>query len=84
MEGYMKIKKIKNQINLEEQFDVELQGCSNDCKEYFAKTKETYQRLRNAGYKVDGTATIEEIEFIREQEKCYCYRLLTPKTSIYL
>lgn len=80
----MNIKIINNQIDLEEQFDVELQGCSNDCKEYFAKTKQDYQKLHNAGYKVDGTATVDEIRFIKEKEGFYCYRLLTPKTSIYL
>lgn len=80
----MKIKKIENMLDIEEQFDVELQACHNDCKEYFNKTRAGYSFLKRAGCKVDGNATVAEIREILNVFGFYCYRLLTPKTSIYL
>lgn len=80
----MKIEKIKDKINIEEQCEVELQGCADDCKEYYLKTKGDYETLAKAGCKVDGTASPQEIREIKDTFGYYCYRLLTPKTSIYL
>lgn len=80
----MKIEKINEQLPLEEQFDVELEGCQNDCKEYFAKGSADYEFLKRNGAKVDGTASVAEIRQIKEVFGFYCYRMLTPKTSIYL
>ena len=80
----MKIKKIKDMIDIENQFDVELQGCLNDCKEYYSKTQSDYEYLASHGCKVDGTATVEEIRDIKDQYGFYCYRLLTAKNSSYL
>jgi len=77
----MKIKKIENMLDIEEQFDVELQGCLNDCKEYFCKTSGNYLVLKRAGFRVDGSKADR-----REALALfgfYCYKEMTPKTSIF-
>jgi len=79
----MKIKKIENMLDIEEQFDVELQGCLNDCTEYFCKTSGNYLLLKKAGFRVDGNISNADRRKALELFGFYCYKEMTPKTSIF-
>lgn len=78
----MKIKKIENMLDIEEQFDVELQGCLNDCKEYFCKTYGNYLLLKKAGFRVDGNSNADR-RLAKELFGFYCYKEMTPKRSFF-
>lgn len=77
----MKVKKINDKLELENQIDIELQGCHDDCTEYFNKSSGNYLFLARAGFKVDGTAKVSEIQKIYKLFGFYCYRMKTPKTT---
>lgn len=80
----MNIKKIQKKVKLQNQNKVELQACYSDCTEYKLNTSAIYDLIRAAGYKADGTESSEQIREIMGIFGAYCYKAITPKTSVYL
>lgn len=78
----MKIKKIEDRIEPKGQFDVELQDCSNDCKEYYGKYLSDWRRIASQGYKADGSETLEQIAEIKRIFGVYCFQKKTAKDVI--
>ena len=82
---------MKNEISdfmeLRDQFDVRLQGCSNDCKEYRRATASEVRQIERLGVNCCEPSD-EDAEAGREAARIlgitYCFYNLTPKTSIYL
>lgn len=77
----MKINKITEQLKIGE--EVELQGCENDCTEYFNKTRDIAELERRGGFNIDNKLTTKDrVECVR-LFGYYCYRRKTPKTCMF-
>lgn len=80
----MKVNKINEKVELGNLNDVTLQGCYDDCTEYFQKTKANYNAIVTAtGLKPNGNESPAEIREIKELADYYCYKKKTAKTCIY-
>lgn len=81
---------MKNEITdfmeLRNQFDVRLQGCSSDCKEYRRSTSDEVKQIEGMGVNCcepsvdDAKLGMEVAQMIGIP---YCYYDLTPKDAIY-
>lgn len=78
----MKVKKINEKLELENSNDVVLQGCHNDCAEYFNKTYADYLFLKRNGIKVDKYSYQANVDAATLLGK-YCYKDMTPKTCAF-
>lgn len=76
----MKIKKIVDKIILPRAEGVELQGCFDDCAVYKQNTKTHYNKIRQQGYRADGSENYLEIREIKSVFGVYCYKSYSPKT----
>ncbi|MBD5555120.1 MAG: hypothetical protein HDQ95_07215 [Roseburia sp.] len=77
----MKIKKIQKKLNLQNSNNVKLQGCYDDCTEYFQNTADDYNRIHAAGYPADGKDSAAVIAEIYKIFGVYCYKTQTVKTT---
>lgn len=78
----MKVNKIVNKLKLEDQFEIEPQGCLDDCVEYFQKFKGDWEVITRTGeFKANGKESISEIRKIKSIYGVYCYRKKTAKTT---
>ncbi len=77
----MEIKKIRDRIEPKGQFDVELQGCLDDCTEYFGKYLSDWRRIASQGYKADGSETQEQMAEIKKIFGVYCFQKKTAKDT---
>lgn len=83
----MKKEIIKNKIDIDEQFDIELQSCSDDCIEYFGKGLSEVRMIQSQGINATNPTTSQirrGVQLAKDLGISYCYRMNTPKTSIYL
>lgn len=81
-DAFMKIKKIVNQLPID-QFDVELQGCSNDCAIYPKKDATTVKLQESQGIPSDTKTGIggSGAKLAVELFGVYCYRDYNAKTT---
>ena len=80
----MKINKINDMIELDDQFDVELEGCMNDCKVYSLKGGYEVSVEQSQGLKGDGTDSSTDYEAFKTFVQTfgyYCYYHYTAKTT---
>ncbi len=78
----MKVDNIMDQLELEDQFDIETQGCLDDCEEFFQKTNGDWAVITRTGeFKANGKESIAEIRRIKNIFGVYCYRKFTAKTT---
>ncbi|WP_294413853.1 hypothetical protein [uncultured Ruminococcus sp.] len=77
----MKIEKITDAFVNE--FDGQVQSCSNDCTEYFGKTLAVIKLQINAGIRKDYDWDSDDCKNVIGCGEDYCYRDHTPKTTIY-
>lgn len=79
---------MKNEITdfleLRNQFDVKLQGCDNDCKEYRRSTATEVAAIEGLGINCT-EPSMDDIRAGMEMAQIlgitYCYRMLTSKTT---
>lgn len=79
---------MKNEITdfleLRNQFDVRLQGCGNDCKEYRRSTATEVAAIEGLGINCT-EPSMDDIRAGMEMAQIlgitYCYRMLTSKTT---
>lgn len=72
---------------MDEQFDIQLQGCHNDCTEYFQKGSWEVRTIQGQGINAtDPTRShIDKgVAFAKTFGISYCFISRTAKTSIYL
>lgn len=79
----MKINVIKEKIDLDNQFGIDLQGCYDDCTEYKGKGYSNYHAIREGGFKANGKENVATVKKILELYGCYCYMQKTSKTNPY-
>ncbi len=76
----MKIKRITDQLVIRE--EVELQGCHNDCTEYFNKTRDIAELERRAGFDISNNISYKDKVECARRFGYYCYKSKTPKTCM--
>lgn len=82
----MNIHKIQNKIPVENQYDIELHGCQDDCLEYFGSTPFQVRLIESQGVNAtdpSGSDISRGVKVARDLGLSYCYRMHTPVTSIY-
>lgn len=82
----MKIEKIQNKLNLEEQFDVQLQGCSDDCLSASMRTSWEADKIAAQGVNVinPNSSEIKKIARIsHDLDMPPCFYNGTAKWSIF-
>lgn len=82
----MKVKKLVNKIDLDDQFDVELQGCYDDCTDYYGKTSFEVNLLEGQGFNATEPSTSDTqrgLQAARDLGISWCYRLYSSKTATY-
>lgn len=79
----MKVTKINEKVELRNNADVELQGCSNDCTEYKNKGYGDYLHLKGLGINVESSFTTADVRQALSIYGSFCYRFISPKTCIY-
>ncbi len=78
----MKINKINDQLRIAD--EVELQGCSDDCIEYYGKNRDIIELEKRGGWKADPHKdSASAIREAKRQFGYYCWLQKTPKTCIY-
>ena len=82
----MKINKINEMIELDKQFDVELEGCLDDCTEYFCKGSFEVLKEQSQGLAGDGSDLRNQTNEFKTwvaSAHYYCYTAGTAKTTIW-
>lgn len=83
----MKIEKIMKKITNENQYDVALQACHNDCLEYFSSGSWEVSMFTSQGVNCHDPSTEDikkGVELSNDLGISFCFSLDTPKTSAYL
>ncbi len=84
----MNNEKIINKIPVEDQYDVELHGCSDDCLDYYGNTRYEANIIASQGgiNTIDPTQSeiVSGNKFASDMGISYCYGSHNPNTSIYL